>query len=61
MITEVPLEQASDRRHCETNKGALVRVEPSARFNQPSAGDLHQVLVVFAAMHEAAGQRFGQP
>jgi hypothetical protein len=36
-----------------------MRVESLARFDEPSAGDLKQVLLILTAMQEPAGERFG--
>ena len=55
------LEYASDRWHRETNERTLMGIEALTCLNQPGAGNLDQILLVFAAMHEPPGERFSQP
>jgi hypothetical protein len=60
MITEMPLEYASDRRHRKSNERPLVG-STSAGLDQPRACHLEQVLLILAAMQEPACQRLSQP
>jgi hypothetical protein len=39
----------------------LAWIKALTGFDQPSAGDLQQIFVVLAAMHESAGQGLCQP
>ena len=50
MITEVALQCANDGRHRKADEEPLVRVEMLTGLDQSSAGDLEQVLFVFAAV-----------
>src|SRR5215207_2020679 len=61
MITEVPLQDSGDGRHCKGNERPLVGVEALSGFDQPGAGDLQQILLVLAAVQESAGERVGEP
>jgi hypothetical protein len=57
----MPLEYASDRWHREANERTLMGIEALTCLNQPGAGNLDQILLVFAAIHKAPGERFSQP
>jgi hypothetical protein len=57
----MPLEYASDRWHREANERTLMGIEALTGLNQSGAGNLDQILLVFAAMHKPPGERFSQP
>ena len=61
VIAKVPFQYAGDGRHREPDERALVRVETLARFDQPNACHLNQIVIVLAAMCEAPCQGFREP